>query len=96
MRVTQNDLSADLTKLDYQALVETAQIAFVKCREELNRLMHKTYEINFTKGCFYLTSEDIAKTAGQFNTVCETLHTLTEGLERSQLEIVNKPDVERR
>jgi len=91
MKHTQNDLSHDSTKLDYQALVRTAGIAFSHSRNEIERLLHKTYDLNSHIN-HSLTSERIFDEASKLVVAAETLHTLEGGLSRSQLEIVNKPE----
>ena len=92
MQATKNDLSYNQTKLDYQALLDTAEIAFANTREELNKNLHSLYE-HPLKGCFYLTTSRVETLAKQLNTVAETLYTLRGGLTREELEVVNKPEV---
>ncbi len=91
MNRTQHDLSCDQTKLDYQALVRTADIAFAHTRNELERCLHRTHDIPEHNP--YREGGRIYELAEQLSIVAETAHTLREGLTRSQLEIVNKPEV---
>ena len=37
MQVTKNDLSYDQTKLDYQAMLTTAEVAFASTRQSIYR-----------------------------------------------------------
>ncbi len=95
MNRTQHDLSYDQTKLDYQALVRTADIAFAHTRNELDRCLHRTHDIPVEGQTYnpYHEGGRIYELAEQLSVVAETAHTLHEGLTRSQLEIVNKPEV---
>ena len=92
MQVTKNDLSYDQTKLDYQAMLTTAEVAFAGLRENIRHHLDKLSEYPLT-GCFYLTTGYIASDAKYLNIIAETLHTLREGLTRHELEVVNKPEV---
>ena len=92
MNVTQNDLSFNSTKLDYKALLTTAEIAFAHSREEINRHLSSLYKYPL-EGCFYLEAEHIEWEAKSLHIISETMYTLREGLTRQDLEIVNKPEV---
>lgn len=92
MNKTQNDLSYDSTNLDYQALITTARIAKSRGLREISRYLNNLQ--NFPpKSSDYLDAQYLAEEAGYLVIVCETLHSLEGGLTRSQLEIVNKPEV---
>lgn len=89
---TQNDLSYNHTKLDYQAMVKTAQIAFASSRDGIARLIHQTYDINPHVN-YKLIGQRIKEEADRLVIAAETMYTLDGGLEREELEIVNKPEV---
>ena len=91
MNKTQHDLSYNSTKLDYMALLRTSQIAFTHTRNELDRYLHQTYELKPALSYDYLAGL-IAQEAEQLVVAAETMHTLKEGLNREELEIVNKPE----
>ena len=92
MKHTEHDLSYNSTKLDYQALLRTARIAFAHTRNELNRHLHQTHEFNPIPDYAHL-ARLINEEAEQLVIAAETMHTLKEGLTREELEIVNKPKV---
>ncbi len=95
MNLTKHDLSYDETKLDYQALVRTADIAFVHTRNEIERLLHRTHDIP-TEGQPVINSHvcgRINDLAEQLAVSAETAHTLHEGLTRHRLKVINKPKV---
>jgi len=92
MNKTQNDLSYDSTKLDYQALITTARIAKGRGLREIERYLSHLHNLK-SKSSDYLDAQYLEEEAGYLVIACETLHTLEGGLERSQLEIVNKPEV---
>lgn len=94
MEFTKNDLSYDQTKLDYQAMLTTAQIAFSHTREEINRHIHNTYNIS-GKVNYSLEAKWIKEEADKLAIIAETMDTLQGGLTRSQIEVVNKPEVKR-
>ena len=93
MQVTKNCLSYDQTELDYQAMLTTAEVAFTLLRESINRYLQKLNEYPLSE-CFYLTTAHLAGDAKCLNIVAETLHTLREGLDRYELRVVNKPEIE--
>ena len=92
MNATQHDLSYNHTKLDYQALLRTAKIAYALTRNEIARLIHQTYDLKPA-----LTHDHIARLlfdeSERMVIAAETMHTLEDGLSRRELEIVNKSDV---
>ena len=92
MNETMNDLSFDQTKLDYQAMLTTAEVAHSRCLGEIYRDYQELTRFPLT-GCFYLSAQRLAVEAKYLVTISETLHTLREGLTRHELEVVNKPEV---
>ncbi len=89
---TKHDLSFDTVVLDYDALIQTARIAFAHSRDQVGRHMRDTYDMNPNMN-YTSASQSILRQARHMVTAAETLHALQEGLTRSQLEIVNKPEV---
>lgn len=92
MNKTKNDLSFDLTKLDYQALLQTAEVAFAELRHEIFQQLEQLQHYPLPS-CFYLNAHYIEGYSNQLVVVAETLHTLREGLTRHNLEVVNKPEI---
>ena len=91
---TKNDLCGNHTKLDYQALLRVAAIAFGHSIEQI----HQEYSIlRQYPPCsnveLFSHAEYLHKEAGKLAVIAETLATLQEGLDREELEIVNKPEV---
>jgi len=92
MQDTENDLSYDSTKLDYQAMLMTSKIAYSACLREIRK--HHRDMTSFKPPFIpYLSARWLADEAKYLVIVAETMYTLEEGLSRSQLEVVNKPDV---
>ena len=89
MQITKNDLSHNSTKLDYMAMLRTAQIAFAHTRNEVERLVQKTHDLN-PHTDHSLTCEWLLREAGQLAVAAEMVHTLEGGLEREELEVINK------
>jgi hypothetical protein len=92
MQATKNDLSYNLTKLDYKALVQTSEIAY----GQLLNTIYKEYCVlqgtsDNTKR--WLEAGYLKNHAIQLAIVAETLSTLIEGLSREELIVVNKPEV---
>jgi len=92
MDVTKNDLSYNSTKLDYQALVTTARIAY---RQLLSSIYKKYTVLQYTESSTerYLEAKYLKDNAIQLVIVAETLSTLLEAESREELIIVNKPDI---
>ena len=92
MDTTQNDLSHNHTKLDYQALLKCATIAFAHTRNEVEKYIHNTHsldsDIHYSSDARRLLEE-----AKQMVIAAETMDTLKGGLTREELEIVNKPEI---
>ena len=92
MQTTKHDLSYNEVTLDYQALVQTAEIAFTLARNDVYKYHNQLQEYPL-KGSFYISAECLERAAKQLRTAAETLYTLREGLERGILKVVNKPDM---
>ena len=91
MDLTRHDLSFDSTALDFEALLKTAQIAFVESRESLGEHIAKhCYEDQ--PSSIYL--EHIAQTAKNLAIAGETMAALTAAKTRNKIAIINKPKVE--
>jgi len=89
---TKNDLSFNLAKLDYKALLLTSQIAFgnvveniSKYVDELRRDYEKKDGVSLTLNASWLRTD-----AQKLTTVTETMCALMGGVEREIVEIINK------
>lgn len=89
MNRTKHDLSYNSTKLDYQAMLATAESAFAQLREAAYRELSELQKYPL-EGCFHLHAEWLERYAKQLTVVAETMYTLRGGLERQEVEIVNK------
>ena len=91
MNRTKHDLSYNSTKLDYQALIDTANIAVGHCVEKVSHYLSEFHKLD-VKPTPSVTQW--LEREGRYLAIAnETLHTLREGLEREELEIINKPEV---
>lgn len=90
---TQNDLSFNLAKLDYQAMLHTAQIACRATKMEIERLLHDTYDLGASASKLRHTGNRLAEAAQQFAHATDTLWALDGCKEREELEVVNRPEV---
>lgn len=97
MNETKHDLSFDSTKLDFQALVKTAAIAYSKSRYEIERelseLQHQFNTVDFESASFPLCAERLASAAKQLSVAASTYHTLLNAYNRHEITIINKPEV---
>ena len=97
MNATKHDLSFDKTKLDFNALLRTAAIAYSKSRFEIERelsaLQHLLHDEDYLSAGFPLTAERLAHAAAQLAVAAETYHALMNAVERNGLEVINKPPV---
>ena len=91
---TKHDLSYTEAKLDFQALVKTAEIAYVKAREEVSRRLHGLYEIELTKDNTgrYCEANRLKETAQHLAIAAETLSVLYEARTRKILKVINKSE----
>lgn len=97
MDKTKNDLCADKVTLDYQAMLDASKIAYSHCIREVERHLAELRSVGVitAKPSFlpYLSAQWLAKEAEQLVIAAETMYTLEAGLSRSQLEVVNKPEI---
>jgi len=89
MDVTKNDLSYNEAKLDYRALLDTATIAFAHTRNEIERLVHRTHDLNPHTN-YASVARQLLDEAKRMAVAAETMHTLQEGLTRENILIINK------
>lgn len=89
MEATQNDLSFDKVRLDYQTLIKTAEIAYGKCMDNVARYLDDLRQ--YPNDNYKLTADWLHRETGYLLVVANTLHTLKGGITRSEVEIVNKP-----
>jgi len=94
MNKTENDLSFNSAKLDYDALVRSVEVAFRETRECLSRYLGETYNRDKSKRWAF-TAQQIVDHANDFAVVAETLDTLYGMRERDEFAWVNKPQPER-
>lgn len=93
---TKHDLSFDKTKLDFDALMRTASIAYSNSRCEVERLLSElqnTFPEGYKSAKFPLDGERLAKAAEQLAVAASTYHTLVNAMDRNEIEIINKPVV---
>lgn len=97
MNNTKHDLSFDSTKLDFQALIRTAAIAYSGMRTQienkLSQLQHLLNDADYLDAHFPLTAESLAQDANRLSIAAATYYTLLNAQHRSQISIVNKPEV---
>ena len=86
---TKNDLSAGIVKLDYQALLETATIAYVMVRDQLARQLNETYDFQKSGAGVYGNAESIMKLGKDLAIAADTYIALKHGLEREEKVIIN-------
>ncbi len=90
MDVTKNDLCFNEVTLDYQALLQVAEVAFSHCKEEIREQLRK---LDYPrKSCYYLNAGWLLREAKFLSVAAETLYTLENGLSREELKVVNKPE----
>jgi len=95
MNKTDNDLSFNYAELDYEAMVQTAELAFSRLRDNVSSELGKLYpcgplspkETRNLKNAI----DNLAREANFLVTVAETLQTLYGMQEREAVKIVNHP-----
>ena len=92
MEATKCDLSSNQVQLDYMAMLATARTAFAHTRNEMERLITSTHGLNLHAD-YSLTCKWLLDEAKQLVVAAEVMHTLDAGLDREELEVVNKPEV---
>ena len=95
MDVTKCDLSANQTKLDHQALLDTARIATGHCVEGVASYLSESRGKLFKEDVtgIHLNAHWLAREAEQLDIAAEVLATLMGSLSREEIEIVNKPKI---
>lgn len=89
MRNTMNDLSFNHAKLDHEAMVRTAEIAFGKLIEDIGDHISKLRNYSAKSHRASLRSEWLEGDARKLVIVAETLDTLYGCRFRDEIEIVN-------
>ena len=89
MEATKNDLCFDGVKLDYQAMLKTAVIAYA---HTIDKIASHISVLQSCVGSDYHTANRLRKEAEQLAVAGEMLHTLQEGLTRSNVSVINIPD----
>ena len=89
---TKNDLSYNEVKLDYATMLETSAIALYMCREALSQRLNESYNQSMKKDFSGLknNAERLAEVANDFMVASDMYYTLIKGLERENIEVVNK------
>lgn len=97
MQATKNDLSHNEAKLDYSALIKTAEIAVGKSRTAIvnyaNEISNEWINKKFTG--VYLNAIWLREEAQRLEIACETLATLKGGETRKNIVIVNKREIKK-
>lgn len=97
MEKTQNDLSYNKTKLDYQAMLKTAYVAYGRCLQQIERHLSELRDWPTRPTLLpHLSAKWLEDEAKTLTIVAETMYTLQEGLSREEPVVVNKPEVEDR
>lgn len=93
---TECDLSFDSTKLDFEALHKTANLAFGLAWRETQRLVSEIHNCNLYKDTVKPVSvtDRLAQVTENLAYIAEVLSTIIGAMTRSELIIVNKPEVE--
>mgnify|MGYP003396099545 CR=1 FL=1 len=93
MDATKNDLSHNEVKLDYQALLATANTAVTYLSEDIKATLDTIFNDRMNKKYTILgiKAERIKQASERFQIACETLSALQGGLTRESIIIVNKP-----
>lgn len=93
---TQNDLSAGIVKLDYQALLASVTAGYREIKNRLYREFSTLGEADDTGDNVkrYLTAKYIHRVAKDLAVAADTLSALVEGIDRPDKVFVNVPPVE--
>jgi hypothetical protein len=86
---TKNDLSAGVVKLDYDALLKTASIAYGKTLNEIREETAKLQDWRVKDTSVYLISERVAILGKQLAVVADTYVALKKGISREDKEMIN-------
>jgi hypothetical protein len=92
---TKHDLSADEVQLDYMVMREVAIIAMRQCRDQLERCLNETYDLHpqFGNTSRCSNAERMEELSTAYKKAVVTFYALDDGLTRSIVTIVNKPEV---
>jgi hypothetical protein len=93
---TKNDLSFNEVKLDYKALITTAEVAISGCIENINRHMNIVREASSRTDSgteLYLHAKWLSDNANLLAICADTLAALKEGEKRNIVTIVNKDEI---
>jgi hypothetical protein len=96
MQATKNDLSANEAKLDYVALVKTAEIAVGHSLEQVSYYLNEIRKDrlgNYVTG-LHCDANNMKNEAVMLEIACETLATLRGGETRENIVIVNKKEIQ--
>ena len=89
------DLSADETKISFELLIKTAEIAVGYAKTECERAMSNVQNMSF-KGDYTAmryAAHNLSVYADALKTATNTLHALNESKTRSKFTIIGKPPV---
>lgn len=96
MQATKNDLSYNEAKLDYTAMIKTAEIAVGKSRSAVinyaDKICNDWSNKHFTG--VYLNATWLREEAERLEIACEMLATLKGGETRENIIIVNKKEIQ--
>ena len=88
--VTKSDLSHNHANVDYMAMLETSRIAFAHCTEKVSQYLFAVRAFP-RKRNVKLIAQWLLEEARQLAIAAETMYVLEEGLDREELEVINKP-----
>jgi len=95
MNTPQHDLSFDETKVSFDRLIKTANIAVgyakTACERDLGKAQRESFNGNVRELAY--AAKDLALHAADLAIVTDTLHVLTESKTRSMFTIIGKPAV---
>ena len=93
---TKSDLSYDSTKLDFASLLETAKLGFGSTKYRVEQLYSELQNIYYWKDTDKVQSvtDRLATATEALAYIGETLAALNGAVTRSELIIVNKPEIE--
>ena len=88
---TQNDLCGDMVTLDYQTMLEVANVAIHYAKEAISVGLNTLYQFPSTESesMKKIVASNLADNARALNIAMNMATTLTVGLDRSEVNIVN-------
>ena len=97
MEKTKHDLSFDSTKLDFEALTQTAAIAYASTRRHVENALGKLQRMlkseEYENAGFPLKAQWLAEDAERLAIAASTYYTLLCAKSRKEISIINKPQV---